>query len=259
MAELLAAGRGGILCAPIPDESSPADDPGSSLPSPRRCRASRSSSAMIAALMALTALSIDVMLPALPQIRAEFGLDRPQPPAAGDHQLRRRLRARPAVPRARSATGSGASRCCWSGSRSMPLASFACMRRRQLRDAADRPRRAGHRQRRAAGGRDRGGARRLRRAADGGGDVLRDDGLHRRAGAGAERGRGVPDLRQLAPDLRGARSRSRSPSLAWTSLRLPETRPAASRRAAVGRLAGRGLRRRRRPTGRRSATRWRPA
>ena len=29
---------------------------------------------MIAALMALTALSIDVMLPALPQIRAEFGL-----------------------------------------------------------------------------------------------------------------------------------------------------------------------------------------
>ena len=30
---------------------------------------------MIAALMALTALSIDVMLPALPEIRAEFGLD----------------------------------------------------------------------------------------------------------------------------------------------------------------------------------------
>ena len=32
---------------------------------------------MIAALMALTALSIDVMLPALPQIRAEFGLADP--------------------------------------------------------------------------------------------------------------------------------------------------------------------------------------
>ena len=33
--------------------------------------------AMMAALMALTALSIDVMLPALPQIRDEFGLADP--------------------------------------------------------------------------------------------------------------------------------------------------------------------------------------
>ena len=43
---------------------------------------------LIAALMALTALSIDVMLPALPQTRADRSGCSTQPPAARPHQLR---------------------------------------------------------------------------------------------------------------------------------------------------------------------------
>ena len=72
------------------------------------------------------------------------------------------------------------------------------------------------------------------------------------------RGRGVPDLRQLAPDLCGAlRDRARRPGLDVAAA--AGDAAGGEPGAALARLAGRGLRRRRRRTGRRWATRWRPA
>ncbi len=140
---------------------------------------------MIAALMALTALSIDVMLPALPQIRAEFGLDDPN---------RQQLVITSYVVGFALGQLFHGPLSDWLGRKPVLLvgllvyaaASFACYASGSFEMLLDVPRRAGHRQRRTAGGGDRGGARRLWRAADGGGDVLRDDGLHRGAGAGAD-------------------------------------------------------------------------
>ena len=105
--------------------------------------------AMMALLMALTALSIDVMLPALPLIRDEFGLDRPEPDAAGGDRATSSASPSASCSTDRCRTGSGASRCCWSGSRSTrwprsaacsPAASRACWRRGWCR-ASPTPRR----------------------------------------------------------------------------------------------------------------------
>ena len=203
--------------------------------------------AMMALLMALTALSIDVMLPALPMIRDEFGLTDPNRMqlvvtsyvvgfAVGQ------LAHGPLVGLARAQAGAARR------ARGLRPRLGRLPARRQLRAPAGRPRAAGRRQRRAAGDRDRGGARRLRRAADGRGHVLRHGGLHHRAGAGAEHRRRLPAGRQLAPDLRLPRRHlDRRARLA--------RHPAAGdprRRARSGRCRSAGWRaptRRRRPTG----------
>ena len=202
---------------------------------------------MMALLMALTALSIDVMLPALPMIRDEFGLTDPNRMqlvvtsyvvgfAVGQ------LFARTAVGLARAQAGAARR------ARGLRARLGRLPARRQLRAPAGGARAAGRRQRRAAGDRDRGGARRLRRAADGRGHVLRDGGLHHRAGAGAEHRRRLPAGRQLAPDLRLPRRHlDRRARLARRSgCRRPATP------TAVGRCRPAGWRaptRRRRPTG----------
>ena len=135
---------------------------------------------MIATLMALTALSIDVMLPALPQIRADFGLADPNRQqlvitsyvvgfAIGQlfhGPISDALGRRPVLI-AGLAVYAGASFAC------LVAGSFAALLAARVA--------AGAGERRAAGRRHRRRARRLWRAAHGRGDVLRDDGVHRRA------------------------------------------------------------------------------
>ena len=212
---------------------------------------------LIAALMALTALSIDVMLPALPQMRAEFGvLD------ANRQQL---VLTSYVVGFALGQLFHGPLSD-WLGRKPVllaglavyALASFACLIAHELRLPARGPLPAGPCQCRAAGRGGGGGARHLRRAAHGRGDVLRDDGLHRRAGGGADHRRGLSPRRQLAPDLRLPLRSSRSPSSSGRRCACPRPiRPQpASRSPSAGSPAPSDRRsRRRRP----AATRWRPA
>ena len=138
---------------------------------------------LMAALMALTALSIDVMLPALPQMRAEFGIT--------DANRQQLVLTSYVVgfavgqlfhgPRA---TGSAASRCSPSASL-FALASFLCSPPTASRRCSP-PASCRACLRRPARRRGGGGARHLRRAAHGRGHVLRDDGLHRGAGGRAD-------------------------------------------------------------------------
>ena len=82
--------------------------------------------AMMAALMALTALSIDVMLPALPQMRADFGVVDANSQQLVVTELRHGLRHRPALPRAALRHGFGRKPVLLVGLAVYAVASFAC-------------------------------------------------------------------------------------------------------------------------------------
>ena len=214
--------------------------------------------AMMAGLMALTALSIDIMLPALPQMREDFGLADPNRAAAGRHQLRARLRGRADLPRAAVGLARAQAGAARPGSRSTRSPRFGCLvagsfevlllARASLQGAAN----AAPRVIAIAVVRDVYGGRRMAEVMS---FVMMVFIIVPVLAPGI--GSAVPARRELAPDLRRSCSRSALALFAWMALRLPETHaggePDRCRSAGWRRRSPRPS-----PPARRWATRWRP-